>query len=225
MKVRKKAKFKKKVYFVLAGLAAVFVIFVSLLLHKPAHFSPPDITYSKQVSPYLTHELLPCIYNNAQLGEPFDLTIIQNKAKDIVALTRWPKELDGLRVSAPQVLFVADGIVLRAAVAARGVQFVVTIVAEAGLDQEGLLNLRVAKVKVGAMNITALAKMLAKRIYQRRFATSDIDAEDWRAQISASLLDNEPFAPVFEIEDRKVRADKITITQGKLTIHLVPAYD
>jgi hypothetical protein len=230
LKVRKKAKFKKKVYFVLAGLAAVFVIFVSLLLYKPAHFSPPDITYSKQVSPYLTHELLPHIYNNAQLGEPFDLTIIQNKAKDIVALTRWPKELDGLRVSAPQVLFVADGIVLRGTVAARGVQFVVTIVAEANLDQEGLLNLRVAKVKIGAMNITALARMLAKRIYQRRFATSDssatgIDAEDWRAQIAASLLDNEPFAPVFEIEDRKVRADKITITQGKLTIHLVPAYD
>jgi hypothetical protein len=225
LKVRKKAKFKKKVYFVLAGLAAVFVIFVSLLLYKPAHFSPPDITYSKQVSPYLTHELLPHIYNNAQLGEPFDLTIIQNKAKDIVALTRWPKELDGLRVSAPQVLFVADGIVLRGTVAARGVQFVVTIVAEASLDQEGLLNLRAAKVKIGAMNITALARMLAKRIYQRRFAMSDIDTEDWRAQIAASLLDNEPFAPVFEIEDRKVRADKITITQGKLTIHLVPAYD
>ncbi len=225
MKVRKKAKFKKKVCFVLAGLAAVFVIFVSLLLYKPAHFSPPDITYSKQVSPYLTHELLPHIYNNAQLGEPFDLTIIQNKTKDIIALTRWPKELDGLRVSAPQVLFVADGIVLRGTVAARGVQFVVTIVAEANLDQEGLLNLRVAKVKIGAMNITALARMLAKRIYQRRFAMSDIDAEDWRAQIAASLLDNEPFAPVFEIEDRKVRADKITITQGKLTIHLVPACD
>lgn len=225
MKVRKKAKFKKKVYFVLAGLAAVFVIFVSLLLYKPAHFSPPDITYSKQVSPYLTHELLPHIYNNAQLGEPFDLTIIQNKTKDIIALTGWPKELDGLRVSAPQVLFVADGIVLRGTVAVRGVQFVVTIVAEAGLDQEGLLNLRVAKVKIGAMNITALARMLAKRIYQRRFAMSDIDAEDWRAQIAASLLDNEPFAPVFKIEDNKVRAEKITITQGKLTIHLVPAYD
>jgi len=225
LKVRKKAKFKKKVYFVLAGLAAVPVAFVLLLLYKPAHFSPPDITYSKQVSPYLTHELLPHIYNNAQLGEPFDLTIIQNKTKDIIALTRWPKELDGLRVSAPQVLFVADGIVLRGTVAASGVEFVVTIVAEASLDQEGLLNLRVAKVKIGAMNITALARVIAKRIYQRRFATSDIDAEDWRAQFAASLLDNEPFAPVFEIEGRKVRADKITITQGKLTIHLVPACD
>ena len=225
MKVRKRAKFKKKVYFVLAGLAAVPVAFVLLLLHKPARFSPPDITYNKQVSPYLTHELLPHIYNNAQLGEPFDLTIIQNKTKDIIALTRWPKELGGLRVSAPQVLFVADGIVLRGTVAARGVQFVVTVVAEANLDQEGLLNLRVAKVKIGAMNITALARVIAKRIYQRRFATSDIDAADWRAKITASLLDNEPFPPVFEIEDRKVRADKITITQGKLTIHLVPAYD
>ena len=36
------------------------------------------------------------------------------------------------------------------------------------------------------------------------------------------LLDGEPFEPVFEIDDEKVRISKITITQGKLTVHLVP---
>ena len=185
MKIRKKAKFKKKVYFVLAGLAAVPVAFVLLLLYKPAHFSPPDITYDKQVSPYLTHELLPHIYNNAQLGEPFDLTIIQNKTKDIVALTRWPKEVDGLRVSAPQVLFVADGIVLRGTVAASGVEFVVTIVAEASLDEEGLLNLRVAKVKIGAMNVTVLARVIAKRIIRTAITLSALPAGTVSTQSAA----------------------------------------
>jgi hypothetical protein len=225
LKVRKKAKLKKKVYFLLAGLAAVAVIFVLLLLYKPARFNPPDVTYDKQVSPHLTHELLPHIYNNAQLGEPFDLTIIQNKTKDIVSLTKWPKELVGLRVWAPEVLFVPDGIVLRAIVVVGGVEFVATVVAEAGLDQQGLLNLRAAAVKVGAINITPLARVLAKRIYQRRFAPANINTEDWRTQITAALLNDQPFEPVFEIEDNKVRAEKITITQGKLTIRLVPACD
>jgi hypothetical protein len=225
LKVRKKAKFKKKVFFLLAGLVAVAVIFVLLLLYKPGRFNPPDVTYDKQVSPYLTHELLPHIYNNAQLGEPFDLTIIQNKTKDIVALTKWPKELDGLRVWAPEVLFVPDGIVLRAIVVLCGVEFVATVVAEAGLDRQGLLNLRAAKVKVGAINITPLARVFAGRICRQRFATASIDTEDWRAQIAAALLNDQPFDPVFEIEDNKVRAEKITITQEKLTIRLVPACD
>ena len=225
MKVRKKAKFKKKVYFILAGLAAACVLFILLLLHRPDHFNPPDVIYDKQVSPYLTHELLPHIYNNAQLGEPFDLVVIQKGINDIVARSKWPKELDGIGVSAPEVLFVPDGIVLMGTVLVGGVEFVATVVAEATLNQEGLLNLRIAKMKIGAMNVTPVVKVLAKTIYQRRFATDNIDAEDWQAQIAASLLNNEPFEPVFKIEDKKVRVDKITVSQGKVTIRLSPAND
>ena len=225
MKVRKKAKFKKKVYFILAGLAAACVLFILLLLHRPAHFNPPEVIYDKQVSLYLTHELLPHIYNNAQLGEPFDLVVIQKGINDIVARSKWPKELDGIGVSAPEVLFVPDGIVLMGTVLVGGVEFVATVVAEATLNQEGLLNLRIAKMKIGAMNVTPVVKVLAKTIYQRRFATDNIDAEDWQAQIAASLLNNEPFEPVFKIEDKKVRVDKITVSQGKVTIRLSPAND
>ena len=225
LKVRKKAKFKKKVYFVLAGLAAVFVSFVLLLLHRPARFKPPEIIYDNQVSPYLTHELLPHIYNNAQLGEPFDLVVIQKGINDIVARAKWPKELDGIRLSALEVLFVPDSIVLMGTVVLGRVEFVATVLARATLDQEQLLNLHVAKVKIGAVNITPVAKVIAKRIYQRRFAAANTDSEDWQAQIAASLLNNEPFEPVFNIEDKKVRVERITITQEKVTIRLVPAND
>ena len=224
MEVNKKAKFKK-IYWVLIGLAGVPVCFILLLLYKPGRYEPPEATYNKQVSPYVTHELLPHIYNNAQLGEPFELTIIQNKTKDIVGLTEWPKQSDVIMVSAPEVFFVADGIVLMGTVAAGGVEFVVTFVLEPRLDREGLLNLRVAKVKVGAMNITPLARMVAKKMYAQRLATTNIDREDLRAQIAASLLNDEPFEPVFKIEDKKVRVEKISITEGKLTIRLAPASD
>ena len=225
MKVRKKAKFKKKIYLFLAGLAVVFVSFVLLLLHRPARFKPPEIIYDNQVSPYLTHELLPHIYNNTQLGEPFDLVVIQEGINDIVARAKWPKEVGGIRLSVLEVLFVPDNIVLMGTVVLGGVEFVITVMAEAALDQEQLLNLHIAKIKIGAVNVTPVAKVVAKRVYQRRFATADTDSEDWRAQIRASLLYNEPFEPVFKIEDNKVRVKKITITQGKITIAMVPAND
>ncbi len=228
MKNRKKARFKK-IYWSLIGLAVASVLFILLLLYKPARFSPPYITPAgnKQglVSPYLTHRLLPQLYNGAQLGEPFDLVVTQEGINDIIARSKWPKESGGTKFLMPVVFFVPDSIVLMGAVVVAGAELVVTVVAEPHLDQQGLLNLRVAKVKVGAMNITLLARLIARRMYLEQLATTDISAEDIRAQIAASLLDNEPFEPIFRIEDKKVRAGKITITQGKLTIRLIPVFD
>ncbi len=107
----------------------------------------------------------------------------------------------------------------------KGVEFVVTIVAEPKIDERGLLNLWVTKVKVGAMNITLLARVMAKTMYQKQLATAPLNTQDWRAKIAGSLLNDEPFEPVFKVEDKKVRVKKITITQEKLTIHLTPASD
>jgi predicted DsbA family dithiol-disulfide isomerase len=106
-----------------------------------------------------------------------------------------------------------------------GAEFVGTVVAEPRIDAEGLLNLQVASVKMGAVDITPLAMVLARRISRQQFADADISAEDVQAQVAASLLDGKPFKPVFEIEDKKVRVDKITIEQKKLTIRLVPVFD
>ena len=223
MKVHKKAKFKK-VRWLLVSLAAVLIIFV-LLLYKPGGYNPPDFAHSKEVSPYLTHELLPQLYNGTQLEEPFDLSVSQAGINDIIVRSKWPKEFDGIRFFAPEVFFAADSIMVMGTIVVSGVEFVATVMVDASLDQEGLLNLRVAKVKVGAMSITPLAKVIARKMYQKRFAATDIDTEDLRVQIAASLLNSEPFEPVFKVEGKKVRAEKITITQGKLTVRLVPAYD
>ncbi|MHC4807693.1 MAG: hypothetical protein ACYTBX_15735, partial [Planctomycetota bacterium] len=103
------------------------------------------------------------------------------------------------------------------------VEFVVTIALEPRVDEQGLLNLQVAKVKIGAMNITPLAKMMAKRMYAQRIGTVPIDTEALPTKIAGSLLNDEPFKPVFRAEDKKVRVEKITIAEEKLTLHLVPA--
>ena len=105
----------------------------------------------------------------------------------------------------------------------RGAKLVVSTVLEPRIDEQGLLNLGVAKLKVGAINITLLAKIMAKRMYQDRLGTVRVDTEDARTMIAASLLNDEPFKPIFRGEDKKVRLEEITITEGKLTLHFVPA--
>lgn len=221
MKTRKKRKLKRR-YLLLADLVIVIVLFV-LLLHKPARYAPLTPVDNKQVSSYLTHELITQLYNGAQRNEPFDLVVMQEGINDAVTRAKWPIESSGTMFYAPAVLFTADTVVLMGTAAIKGVEFVVTIVIEPKLDEKGLLNLQVTKVKVGAMNITLLARIVAKKMYQQRLTTTEVDTNDLGAQITASLLNDEPFEPVFTIEDKKVRAEKITITHGKVILRLVPA--
>jgi hypothetical protein len=210
---------------VLVVISAIVVIVFALLLHRPAYYKPLDFAGSKEVSLYLTHQLLPELYNGAQLQEPFNLVVTQSGINDVVARFEWPKEFGSIRFSAPMVFFVPDSIVLMGTMFMEGAEFVGTIVAEPTLDAEGLLSLQVVSVKIGAVDITPLARVLARRICQQQFAAANIGAEDVQAQVAASLLDGEPFKPVFKIEDKKVRVEKITIEQKKLTIHLVPVFD
>ena len=223
LKTRKKAKFKRY-WWLLVGPAAVFVIFV-LLLYKPGRYNPPEVVYDKQVSPYLTHVLSPQLYNGAQREEPFDLIVIQKGINDIIIRSKWPKESNGIAFFAPVVFFVPDRIVLMGTVAIGGVKLIVTIVAKPTLDEKGLLNLQVAKVKVGAMNITLLARTIAKKMYAHELSVKNIDPKNIGTRIAASLLDSESFEPVFKIDDKKVRVKKITIEQEKLTIHFVPVFE
>jgi hypothetical protein len=228
LKVQEKTKFKKKLYLLLTVFvvaSAVVIIVFALLFHRPSFYKPLDYAGSKEVSLYLTNELLPELYNGAQLQEPFDLVVTQNGINDIVARFEWPQDFGSIRVSAPMVFFSPDSIVLMGTVVLEGAELVVTVIAEPVLDTKGLLNLNVVSVKMGAVDITPLARVLVRKICQQQFAAHGIGKEDLRAQVAASLLDGEPFEPVFKIEDKKVRVEKITIKQKELTIHFVPVFD
>lgn len=207
----------------------VAVVFVLLLLHEPAPYAPFNTVGNNQLSPYLTHELSPQFYNGIQRQEPFELVITQGGVNDIIARTKWPKQSDGIIFSAPNVLFIPDAtagscgaIVVMATAVVSGAEFVVTVIIEPFLDEQGLLNLHVAKVKVGAMNITPLAKLIAGRMYQKQLSTAGIDTQDMGSWIAASLLNNKPFEPVFEIDRKKLQVEKVTVTNKKLTLRLAP---
>jgi hypothetical protein len=231
LKVRKKRKFKKR-YLLLIDLVLAIIILYSLS-YKPAGYRPPGTVPAgnnqDQVSPYLSNVLLPQLHNGAQRQEPFDLVVIQKGINEAIARLQWPKESNGVLLSAPTVFFVPEKIVLMGTASLKGADLVVTVVAKPSLDEEGLLHLRVEKVKIGAMNITPVARLMAKRMYNERLATVNVDTENLRAKIAASLLINQPFEPVFNIRDifddvnKKVRVEKITMAQKKLTLRLVPA--
>ncbi len=226
LEIQKKKKYKKLLCWLAVDLTATAVIF-ALLLYRPSRYNPiyaADADYNnKQVSPYLTHVLTPQLYNGAQLGEPFEVVVTQKGINEIVSRYAWPVESDGVMFYAPAILFVRGGIVFMGTADVKGVQFIITIELEPKVNENRLLNLQVTKVKVGAMNITPLAKMIAKKMYAQRFDTTLVDAEDWRTKIAASLLNEEPFDPIFNVEDKKVRVDKITVEDEKLILHLIPA--
>ena len=102
-------------------------------------------------------------------------------------------------------------------------ELIITIELEPKIDEQKLLNLHVAKVKVGAVNITPLARMMGKKMYAERLAMLPVDTEALQTMIVGSLLNEEAFEPVFSIEDNKVRIEKITVYKEKLTARLVPA--
>lgn len=225
LKIRKKARLKKLVCWLLVDLSVAAVVF-ALLLYTPGLYNPAVIghdDYKKgQVHPYLTY-LSSEFYNGAQRGEPFELVVTQNGINEIVTGLGWPMMSEGIMLYAPAVLFEPGSIVLMGTADIKGMEFVVTIALELKVDEQGLLNLQVAKVKIGAMNITPLAKMMAKRMYAQRIGTVPIDTEALPTKIAGSLLNDEPFKPVFRAENKKVRVEKITIAEEKLILHLVPA--
>lgn len=225
-KIHKKSRWKKLVFWLLIDLTVAVIVFV-LLLYRPGRYDPADFdsfNYEQgQVSPYLTHELSPQLYNNSQRGEPFDLVVTQDGINEIVAGLGWPKFSEGIMLYAPAVLFVPGSVVLMITVNIKDVELIMTVELEPKIDEQKLLDLHVVKVKVGAMNITPLARMMGKKMYTEKLAMMPVDTEALQTMIVGALLNEEAFEPVFSIEDNKVRIEKITIHHEKLTVRLVPA--
>jgi len=222
LKKRKKRKFKR-IYWLLIDLA-IMAIVIFLLLYKPARYNPlaPSSAglQQNQVHPYLTHDLSTQLYNGLQSGRPFDFVVMQKPLNEVIARSGWPKQAEGTNFSAPEVFFEPGRIVLMGTATTGGVDFIVTIAVEPTLSTQGLLNLKVTMVKVGALNITPLARLIAKKMYTERASAVYVDTDTTSAKIAASLLNDKPFVPIFPFEDSYVRLEKITIEQQKLTAHL-----
>jgi hypothetical protein len=226
LKKQKKRKFRR-IYWLLIDLVIMAVVII-LLLYRPARYKGLDVSSAhleqNQVHPYLTHDLSPQLHNGLHSGVPFDFVVLQEPINEVISLSDWPKQAQGTNFSLPKIFFEPGRIVLMGTATTGGVDFIVTIAVEPKLSPQGLLNLRVATVKIGAMNITPLARLIAKKMYAERMAATYIDMNSIAAKVAGSLLDDRAFEPIFNIEGRKVRLEKITIEQQKLTAALKEIY-
>jgi hypothetical protein len=224
LKKGKKSRRTRLIYWLLIDISVAIIVF-SLLMYRPGRYSPLDVTPDAQgqVSTYLTNELGSEINNKAQLGRPFDVEITQDGLNDIISHGNWPIERDGIMLYSPAAVLTPDAIVLMGTADMRGMEFIITAELKPQIDTLGLLNLQVVAVKVGAMNLTAVVKVIAKKMYTQRLAEFPVDTSDLRTKAAASLLNEEPFEPVFSIDNkRKLRIEKITLEKGRILAHLVP---
>jgi hypothetical protein len=219
----RKSKFKK--WYLFLAVPPLAVIVLALVLYKPARYRPIPAAESNEASLYLTNELLPEFYNGLEREEPFELIITEEGINDIIERYKWPKDTAEMRFSVPQVLLEPDGIVLMGTVASGGLELVMTVEGGILIDVNGLMNLWLRKVKVGAINITPLAKMMAKRAYENRLATTAVDMKDFRARIAKALIEERPFEPVFEFEGKKARVAGVWMKTGKMVVRIVPQTD
>ncbi len=226
---KRKSRLKRLALWLLIDLTVAALVFI-LLLYRPGRYNPLSPTSFKpgRVSPYLTlfHS---DVYNGAQLGEPFDVALSEQGINDIIARGglewNWPLEHEGVMLYAPAAVLEPGRFVLMGTANIKGVELVVTIELEAQTDEKALLTLKLGKFKVGAMNITPIAKLMAKKMYADQIAAAPVDKEAWQTKIIASLLNEEPFDPVFHtLLDKKlrVRLDKLDIQKGNLNFRLIP---
>jgi len=201
------------------------IVIIILLLYKPAGYVPSDqaatLGGGKQLSQDITNRLLPEFYNGIQQQEPFEMTISEKDINELIAQSEWPKYSEGFVFYTPKASLNAGKIGLMCTVLQFGldVELVVTIEAEPKLDENGLLNLNLSLVKVGAVNITPLAAFLAKKAYQEH-KPKYIEPWDWRSKIAGSIFENAGFDPVFQVKNRWVRVEGLDIDKHTLKLRL-----
>ena len=206
-------------------ILVLLVLLFLMFAHRPVYYSPLDTKNSEEVNPYFTHYLAPEFYNNIQLDEPFELVVPQKELNEMITdgatlNFQWPVKLNGASFDAPAVMFLQDKIVLMGKVVFAKMSFVVTVIAEPVMDERGFIVLNVRQVRVGTVNVTPIAAMLAEGIFTKKIEKHEDD--DWIKGLSAACLSNTPYEPVFECNEIPVRITALKIEDSKLTLRFKP---
>ncbi len=216
---------KVKAYFWIALPLVLVLLAIALLMHKPKNYAPLQIADQNQISTYLTHQLMPTIYNNSQLDEPFEVVITQEGLNDIIARWRQPMNFNNITFTDPQVIFTQRQIILMATARTRYANPVLTIRITPAIDYFGQLNIHVDSVSLGAAGVTTLAKSTGNKAFTDWLAFTGTEPNNIAAQVCRSLLNDEPFEPVFKVGDKSLRICKIKLEKKKITALLLPISD
>jgi uncharacterized protein YpmS len=213
---------KIKIYLWIAIPPALLLLAFFLLTNKPDNYAPLRIADQNQISAYLTHRLMPTIYNNSQLDKPFEVVITEDGLNDIIARWQQPVNFNNITFSAPQAILTQKQIILMATAQTRFASPILTIRIIPTINSFGQLNIHVDSVSLGAVSVTSLAKSIGSKALDDWMSFTGIDSNDIATQICRSLLNDEPFEPVFTISDKSLRICKIKLEKKKITALLLP---
>ena len=222
----KKRRVRKRIFLVsFAVLVGLIVLLFLMFKHNPDYYKPLATKNSEEVNPYFTHYLAPEFYNNIQLDKPFELVVPQKELNEMITdgatlNFQWPVNLNGASFDAPAVIFMQDRIVLMGKVVFAKMSFVVTIIAEPVMDEQGFIVLNIRQVRVGTVNVTAIAAMVADGIFKNKIQKHEND--DWIKGLAAACLSNTPYEPVFECNEIEVRIVGVELADKKLTLRFQP---
>ena len=220
---KQKSKSGKKRWLLLIDAAVSLIIvllLIILLRHSPSDYAP-EPAFEKQVSPYLTHHILPEFYNGMQKRSPFELVIEQKGLNEAIASLGWPKIYgNGLIISTPVVYLAPQNLRLMAMVNMNSVEMVVTVEIAPRFEENGQLSLEVEKVKMGALGVTYIAKKLAKKMYNEQ--EQSIEPDNIASLALAAILADKPFDPVFAVEKERAKVDRVILEKEAARIHIVP---
>ncbi len=207
-------------------LPAILILLIILVLafiligHRPANYAPPEAANPNEVSRYLTNQLLPTIYNGSQLGQPFVLEITQEGLNDILSHLPGAIITNNLTLVRPEVILTPMEITVIATAEARPLDLFLTIELNPFINKQGLMNLCINRILLGKVNITSFARSLGNKAYIDWMATTGTEPNNIASQICLSLINDEPFDPVFKIYGRTLRVSKIDVIRGKIVVLL-----
>jgi uncharacterized protein YpmS len=195
-------------------LASAFI----LIGHRPGNYAPAKAANPNEVSRYLTNELLPEIYNGAQLGESFELEITQEGLNDIISHLPGAMITNDLTLVRPEVILTPMQITVMATAEARPMDLFLTIELNPFINKEGLMNLCVNRILLGKVNITSIARSAGEKAYTNWMTETGTEPNNIASQICLSLLKDEPFDPVFKIGGKNCRVSKVDVMRGKIIV-------
>lgn len=192
------------------------------LFRTPGHYritNPPADAYASQ---YLTNYILPQLLNKSQYDQPFDLVISEEGINDIIVRHIDANSLRQSNLSNISVTFTKKRILLTGKTVYCGLDFIITVVLKPYINRKGYFFLKVPKIQAGTSRIPFAVSAARERILQELAGfLNDLDIAD----STEAVLNSRRIEPVFSINHRKLRINKITIQDKELIIHFLPGQD
>ena len=205
-----------------AGLIALLLVFWFVgLFRTPRYYRAVKPIAGEQVSQYLTNYILPELHNKSQYDQPFDLVLSEQGINDIIARHIDSNSLQQSGLSDLSVVFKKGRILLIGKTVYFGFDFIVTLVLKPGIDKKGQFFLCVSEVQAGSSRIPFIGEAVKRRILRELtdFLNENI------ADSTEALLSSRRIEPVFSLNHRKLRIEKITIQDKELIVHFLSPQD